>query len=214
MSPRTRLQYQYGFRKVKVDVNVNSDRHVLHDPMDCFMYPFIRMAKDLIIARKAQPLPALGTHVSHHRCWPQDIDGFLEMNNGRILTILDLGRTVLAHRVGLIAALRENSWGLTMAGVSVRYRKRIRPFVKFRIVSRAVGWDEKFFYLDQSIWIGEDCAAQALYRSAVTDRNGIVRPERVFAHMGFTDPSPALPAWVQNWIDADATRPWPPATDT
>ncbi|SEW40819.1 Acyl-CoA thioesterase FadM [Cognatiyoonia koreensis] len=174
------------------------------------MYPFIRLAKELVLHRKAGDLPTLGTHVSHHRCWPQDIDVFMEMNNGRILTILDLGRTVLAKRVGLLRALSENRWGLTMAGVSVRYRRRIRPFVKFRVVSRAVGWDARFFYLDQSIWIGEHCAAQALYRSAVTDKNGIVAPERVFAAMGYTEASPALPDWIQNWVDAEATRPWPP----
>ena len=174
------------------------------------MYPVIRMAKEFVLHRKAGDLPPLGVHVSQHRCWPQDIDVYLEMNNGRILTILDLGRTILARRVGLLNALKDHRWGLTMAGVSVRYRRRIRPFVKFTMVSRAVGWDDKFFYLDQSIWIGDECAAQALYRSAVTDADGIVRPGQVFRAMGFEGERPALPEWVQGWIDADATRPWPP----
>ncbi len=177
------------------------------------MYPIIRLIKEYVVHRKAGDLPPLGTHISHHRCWPQDIDVFIEMNNGRILTILDLGRTTLARRVGLLQALRQNKWGLTMAGVSVRYRRRIRPFVKFRTVSKAVGWDHRFFYLDQSIWIGEHCAAQALYRAAVTDANGIVPPERIFAAMGFEGEAPTLPDWVQNWIDAEATRPWPPQDD-
>ena len=174
------------------------------------MYPLIRLAKEMAVHRSAPPLDPLGVHVSHHRCWPQDIDVFMEMNNGRILTILDLGRTVLARRVGLLAALKANGWGLTMAGVSVRYRRRIRPFVKFRTVSRALGWDARFFYLDQSIWIGETCAAQALYRSAVTGPDGIVPPSQVFAFMGHSGISPPLPDWVQNWIDAEATRVWPP----
>ncbi len=177
------------------------------------MYPVVRLAKEMILHRHAGDLDVMGVHVSHHRCWPQDIDVFIEMNNGRILTILDLGRTVLAKRVGLLKALKEKRWGLTMAGVSVRYRRRIKPFVKFRMVSRAIGWDERFFYLDQSIWIGEHCAAQALYRSAVTDRNGIVPPSRIFEHIGHNGISPPLPDWVQNWIDADATRIWPPEED-
>ena len=174
------------------------------------MYPLVRLAKEFVLARGADPLPPLGTHVSHHRCWPQDIDLFMEMNNGRILTILDLGRTTLAYRTGLLRALHARGWGLTMAGVSVRYRKRIRPFVKFRTVSKAVGWDNRFVYLDQSIWIGEECAVQALYRSAVTDKNGLIPPAAVFEAMGLAGDTPPLPDWVRDWIDADATRPWPP----
>lgn len=174
------------------------------------MYPIIRMIKEFIIHRNAAPLDPLGVHVSHHRCWPQDIDVFMEMNNGRILTIMDLGRTVLAKRVGLLQALRDNGWSLTMAGVSVRYRKRILPFKKFKVVSRAVTWDDKFFYLDQTIWVDGECAAQALYRSAVTENHKLLRPGIVFRKMGYEGDRPPAPDWVQNWIDAEGTRPWPP----
>jgi acyl-CoA thioesterase FadM len=177
------------------------------------MYPIVRLVKEVFKASRMPDLHPLGSHVSHHRCWPQDLDYFMEMNNGRILTILDLGRTGLAQRVGLLRALRQNRWALTIAGSSVRYRKRIRPFVKFRIVSKAVGWSERFFYLEQTIWIGNECAVQALYRSAVTDKNGIVNPAGVFEAVGIEGPSPEKPAWVQAWIDADNTRPWPPQDD-
>ncbi len=177
------------------------------------MYPIFRVAKEVLRARRMPALDPLGAHVSHHICWPQDIDTFIEMNNGRIQTILDIGRTGLAQRVGLIDALRKNRWGLTVAGTSVRYRKRIRPFVTFRMVSRAVGWDDKFFYIEQSIWIGKDCATHALLRTAVTDKNGILPPQKAFAAIGADETSPALPAWAQAWVDADATRPWPPEFD-
>lgn len=177
------------------------------------MYPIVRVIKEVLKARRLPPLAPLETHVSYHRCWPQDIDQYIEMNNGRILTILDLGRTALAQRVGLLRALTLNRWGLTVAGNSVMYRKRIRPFAKFRVVSKCVGWDDKFMYLEQSLWIGADCAVQALFRTAVTDKNGIVRPARLMAEIGRSDPSPALPDWVGNWIEADKTRPWPPTDD-
>lgn len=177
------------------------------------MYPFIRVLKEYGFSRRLPDLHPLGTHVSYHRCWPQDIDQYLEMNNGRILSILDIGRIGLAQRVGLLRALTRNRWGLTMAGVSVRYRRRIRPFAKFRIVSKCVGWDEKFMYLDQSIWINDTCAVQALYRSAVTDKNGLIEPARLMTAMNLDEAAPTLPDWVQNWIFSDATRPWPPLDD-
>ncbi|MBS9718316.1 acyl-CoA thioesterase [Pseudohalocynthiibacter aestuariivivens] len=174
------------------------------------MYPFFRMTKELYVSRNADPLPFTGTHVSHHRCWPWDLDLWLELNNGRTLTLFDLGRIPLARRVGLITALRKNGWGLTMAGVSVRYRQRVRVMDKVEIHSRAVGWDDRFIYIDQTMWKRGECTSQALYRTAVTSKDGIVTPIRVMETIGDVVESPALPAWVKNWIDADATRPWPP----
>lgn len=174
------------------------------------MYPFIRMTKELWANRNAAPLPLTGTHVSHHICWPWDLDIWWELNNGRALTLYDLGRIPLAQRIGLIRVLRAQGWGLTMAGVSVRYRRRVRMFDRVEIRSRCVGWDERFIYIVQSMWKGETCASQALYRSAVTDSSGIVAPARVIEALGQEASSPALPGWVANWIAAEATRPWPP----
>jgi hypothetical protein len=128
--------------------------------------------------------------------------------------LYDLGRIPLAKRVGLLRAIRKNKWGLTVAGVSVRYRRRVRMFQKFEIHSRAVGWDTRFLYLEQSIWIDGDCANQALYRTAVVGPDGILPPETVAAEMGAGETSPPLPDWVQNWIDAEQTRPWPPENHT
>lgn len=178
------------------------------------MYPFIRMFKVLWQTRNAAPIGFHETHVSHHRCWPWDIDMWMELNNGRTLTLLDLGRIPLAQRSGLMATLRAKRWGLTMAGVSVRYRRRIRTFEKFTMRSRAVCWDDKFMYLEQCM-VKEDgeVANHALYRTAATDQNGIVPPARVLEAMGKHEVSPSIPDWIASWIEADASRPWPPMQD-
>lgn len=178
------------------------------------MYPIARLTTEMFLHRGAPDLPLLGEHVSTHRCWPWDIDLFMEMNNGRVLTLLDLNRTVLAKRAGLLKTLKENKWGLTMAGVSVRYRRRIRPFEPFTTRGHALCWDDKFIYLEQAmIKRSGEVANHALYRSAVTGPKGIIPPTQVLASMGQDAKSPPIPDWVQNWIDADATRPWPPMQD-
>ena len=80
--------------------------------------------------------------------------------------------------------------------------------------SRMVCWDDKFFYLEQCmIKNSGEVANHALYRAAVTDKSGIVSPARVATAMEYSKPSPEIPAWVANWIDADASRPWPPMQD-
>lgn len=174
------------------------------------MYPFIRMAKEMIVSYRQPPLDMGEVHVSHHICWPWDLDIWMELNNGRTLTLYDLGRIPLAKRSGLIGALARNRWGLTMAGASVMYRKRVRMFDRFEVRSRALGWDDKFIYLEQSMWRGETCTSHILYRSAVTDKNGIVAPSRVLDALGTDAVSPPLPDWVTGWIEADKHRPWPP----
>ena len=65
--------------------------------------PLIRLGIELALARRAPPLPVDGVHVSHHTCWPWDIDPWRELNNGRTLTLYDLGRVPLAVRSGLVA---------------------------------------------------------------------------------------------------------------
>lgn len=179
------------------------------------MFPFIRLVKDVLIARRQPPLARLtDMHVSHHICWPHDLDIWLELNNGRALSLYDLGRSMMAERAGLVAVLKREKWGLTMAGTSTRFRRRIHGFERFEMRSRAICWDDKFTYLEQSMWKKNgECASHVLYRSAITDRNGIVAPHRVLTALGQDTTSPDMPEWVLNWTKADATRPWPPMND-
>lgn len=174
------------------------------------MYPFVRLMKELVVHSRAESLPFDGTHVSYHVCWPWDLDFWQELNNGRTLTLFDLGRIPLGRRTGLIKALRANGWGLTVAGVSVRYRKRIKVFERVEMRSRAIGWDERFFYIEQSMWKRGEATTHGLYRTAVTSRDGIVPPPRVAEAMGLDPTSPPLPDWVRHWIAAEHERPWPP----
>ena len=179
------------------------------------MYPFARAAFQLSRARRMPPLDFGGVHESHHICWPWDLDIFLELNNGRALTFYDLGRIPLGLRVGLMAALKRRRWGLTVAGSSVRYRRRIRVFQRFTITSRGVGWDDKFLYIEQAMWLPSgECAGHVLIRSACTSPDGIVPPRALLSEMGHDpDTQMAPPDWAQAWIEADARRPWPPMQD-
>jgi len=174
------------------------------------MYPFARMMKELWISRRQPRLGILDTHVSHHVCWPWDLDMWVELNNGRTLTLYDLGRIPLAVRTGLGTVIRQRRWGITVAGSTVRYRRRVRLFHRVEMLSRCIGWDGRFLYMEQSMWRGGECTSHLLLRSAVTSARGIVPPAEVLAALGQSMESPALPGWVKAWTAADAERPWPP----
>ena len=178
------------------------------------MYPFFRLALTLAQARKMPPMTPLDLHVSQHRCWPQDCDMFMEMNNGRILTLYELGRFQAAQRMGLWALLKKRKWGLTVAGTSIRYRRRITPFQAFETRTRIATWDTRFFYIEQGMFKPDgECASHVLFRTAVVAKGRAVPSVELATALNIDPTPPPTPVWVQNWIDAEATRTWPPDLD-
>lgn len=178
------------------------------------MYPLIRFARTMAAARHAPKLRPFDTHVSTVRIWPWDIDPWMELNNGRTLTIYDLGRIPMAVRLGVVKALRAHGYGFTVAGSNVRYRRRITAFQKVTMLSRTIGWDDRFIYMEQSLWSKGECCNQMLLRAAVVSlkgRRGMIAPAQVMQDIGADATSPELPEWVRAWILSESERPWPPA---
>lgn len=174
------------------------------------MYPIFRMAKELWLVRRAPPLAILEPHVSQHIVWPWDLDLWRELNNGRTLTLFDLGRIPMAVRMGFEKVAKSRGWGITVAGNSTRYRRRVTVFARLTQISRVAGWDDRFTYIEQSFWRGDECTGHMLLRSAFITKAGIVPPAEVLRALGQQEQSPPLPDWIRAWIDADALRPWPP----
>ena len=174
------------------------------------MYPYLRLAKTLL-APVRDPIDIYEVHRDPMICWPQDIDMFMEMNNGRVQTLYDLGRFRLSKRAGFLRVLKDNRWGLAVAGSSTRYRKRITLFQRYEMRTRFLGYDDRFMYLEQGMWRGETCHNHALLRTAVLGKSGTVAPREVALAMNHPEDPPALPDWVTNWTRAEATRDWPPA---
>ena len=174
------------------------------------MYPLIRFAGE-IIKHRNKPIDLFEPHISTHRCMPWDIDPWMELNNGRTLTLYDLARVPYFMRTGAIKVLSKNNWRVTVAGVSVRYRRRITAMEKVTIYSKFVGWDDRFFYTEQSIWKKNgECANQVVVRSAIVGDQGIIAPAKLAEAYGHEGGSPKIPEWILNWIEAEDTRPWPP----
>lgn len=174
------------------------------------MYPLFRLVSTVLGALRAPALTLIESSEVSFRCRPWDLDVFMEMNNGRVLTLYDLGRTDLSIRCGLAKQLKQHKWGLVVAGSTVRYRKRVRVFNKVTMRTRLAGVDERWIYLEQSMWVkGQPCSS-VLLRTAVTAKGKTVATERVMAAMQLGDIPMALADWPKQWIDSEDKRPWPP----
>ncbi|MEO1000685.1 MAG: acyl-CoA thioesterase [Pseudomonadota bacterium] len=175
------------------------------------MYPVIRLGIEMGVAALSAPIAIEATHVSRHTCFPWDVDPWGEMNNGRILTLYDLGRVPLLARTGVTAALKRRGWKMTMAGANVRYRRRITMFERVELRSRIVGRDARFLYIAQSMWRSEtEAASSIVYRAATYAGKGIVPTDDVVAELGHPDWNPPMRDWVAAWSAAEDQRPWPP----
>ena len=178
------------------------------------MYPFLRYATTIAHAalqvKKGNTLAFDGVGEIQLRCHLSDIDNFLEMNNGRILTLYDLGRIDFAVRTGLGAQLLKQRWGLVVAGSTIQYRKRIRAFDKVMMKTQIVGFDTRWIYVEQSMWVkGKPCSS-ALLRTGVTEGGKVIETARVLAALGQSDWHKSPEPWVQAWIDGDKDHRWPP----
>jgi len=175
------------------------------------MYPFVRLISSSLQATLSKSLEINAVATTTFRCMPWDIDMFLEMNNGRILTLYDLGRFNLSIQSGLAKVLKKKRWGLVVAGGSVRYRRRVKMFDKVTMRTQVAGFDERWFYIAQSMWINEQPSSSVLLRTAATSKGKAVSPETVLEAMNVKGWQPELSSWVKSWISSEDDRPWPPS---
>jgi len=172
------------------------------------MYPFIRLVSTYCTARHRRRLTAAEESRLVFRVLVSDIDFYPELNNGRHLTLMDMGRLDLAIRTGIFDLLRPNRWGLVVAGASVRYRHRLPLFSRFVLSTQIVGRDRLWFYFHQkTIHRGMICSA-ALVRAGLTSRDGVVPTDDVMDAVGDASVSDGMPDWVAAWSSADELRPW------
>jgi len=138
------------------------------------------------------------------RVWPTDLDTNLHMNNGVYLSIMDLARTDLVLRSGLMKVVKEKGWYPVVASQTIRYRRSLDPFRAFTVRTQLVGWDERFFFIQQKFMLGKEVAALALVKGRFLKKSGGgVFPGEIAQAMGESPTSPAIADWVGQWTTAE-----------
>ena len=70
---------------------------------------------------------------------PTDIDILRHMNNGRYLSLFDLGRWDLLVRSGLLDAMREQGWYAVVSSETISFRNPLQLWQRFDVESRFIG---------------------------------------------------------------------------
>lgn len=135
---------------------------------------------------------------------PNDLDVFLHVNNGVYLTIADLGRTDLLMRSDTLGEMRRRGWYPIVAAETIRFRRSLRLWQRFTVITRVLGWSERAVYIEQRFETtdGEEVAHLLVDARFLARGGGRVAARELLDTMQIVDESPALPPWVARWAAA------------
>ncbi|KAB2913346.1 MAG: thioesterase [Hyphomicrobiaceae bacterium] len=148
------------------------------------------------------------------RVLPSDLDPNLHMNNGRYLTIMDLGRLDLMLRSGLWRPLWNNGWAPMVGSVVIRFRRELRLFERFTLQTRIAAWSDTTAVLEQTFFLTDGpkegpMAARALVKAGFYDRKdrSFVTIRRLIAELGLPaeeTESPPLSPEIEAFLRSEA----------
>lgn len=151
-----------------------------------------------------------GAHRVRLRVYPNDLDSNFHMNNGRYMTVMDLGRLNLILRTGLWRLVMKHKYAPVLGSAQMRFRLPLNPFQLFDLETRVLCWDEKWIYMEQRFLIVHGpkagaVAAIGLIKGSFYDpaRKGTVPMAEILQAVGYTDPSPECPGYLKDWIGAE-----------
>ncbi|PVZ68269.1 thioesterase family protein [Pelagibaculum spongiae] len=141
----------------------------------------------------------------HFRVWPHDCDINLHLTNSRYLGMMDLGRTWMLAEMGQLSSVVKRGWKVIMNAQEISYIRELSPFQKFTLETRMVGWDEKYFYVEQRFVSGGKLYAIAHVRGLFIHKRKAVAMGEVLDHLeqsqGSQSPRinqpPQIIAWKQ-----------------
>ena len=164
------------------------------------MYPYVRLFRVILTRnfRTKVDFHNQGEDTINLMVLPQDIDPFMELNNGRYVTLLDLGRFGYSINVNINKLLKQNKWSLTITGTYNNYRHRLRLFQRFQLKTKLLGYDEKWFYFFQKAVKNDKTYMASVVRFSFTSKDGIVFPKEVVKTMGQEYNPGKLDEWVQD----------------
>jgi acyl-CoA thioesterase FadM len=163
-----------------------------------------RMIRVLLMARWRPAVHPLDETCLAFRVWPSDVDVLMHMNNGRYLSLMDLGRADGIIRSGVNAVLKSHGWYPVIASETIRFRESLPMFARFEIRTRPIGWDDKSLYVRQLFLCSGRVFAIGLVRVRFLKRSGGTLSATEVAQAILPGAkSPALPDYIGAWRSAD-----------
>ncbi len=172
---------------------------------------YFRFFWHLITAFFKQPASnVLETTTLRFRVLPNDLDLNAHMNNGRYLTVMDIGRTDFVIRTGIFKNVIRAGQIPVLASATIRYRVQLEPFREYDLQTRIVCWDAKWAYMEQRFVITKgkkagEIAAIAIVKGAFYDKKkkATVPTDKLLRAIGYEGDVPETPPHIAKWIESE-----------
>lgn len=165
---------------------------------------YFRLAYAICVGLIADRLDYRLHLLTGHRVWPHDLDAFGHMNNGRYLQIMDVARTEWMARVGVLGCMWQQRWSAVLGGGFVRFRRSLKPFQRYRVRTRLLTWDERWWYLEHCFFdLRGNQVATGVSRAALRSDDNWVPTAQIIelVHPGAI--APPAPEYLHNWLHAE-----------
>ena len=166
---------------------------------------YFRLLVFMIRVRLRSRLSLWDTSRVRFRVNPSDLDVMRHMNNGRYLTLMDLGRMDLMLRSRFWRRITEQGWYPVVAGQSITYRRSLQLWERFDLASRVLGHDDRWVYMEQVFRRDGEVVADAVVRARfLRTSGGSVPMEEVLDLAGPVPDHRQLPEWVAQWNEGSS----------
>lgn len=157
--------------------------------------------------RKPSGAGPLDVSTTSFRVLPTDVDTLGHMNNGRYLSIADLGRFELLQDAGLYGPMRKRGWYPVVVASTISYRKSLDLWQKYDLESRFVGVDDRAVYVEQRFTVDGEIYAQMVIRGRFLKQSGgLVPMDELIEFFGVGRDDVRMPEWLVRW-SADVALP-------
>jgi acyl-CoA thioesterase FadM len=161
---------------------------------------FSNIFKNLILKR---PMSTNDVSIINFRVLPTDLDLNFHMNNGRYLTIMDIGRTEFLIRFGMLKIVLSEKLSPVAGGVNIIYFKALNPFDKYQLQTSLTSWDDHWFYLKQDFVREGKVVARAIAKVTFLKKGKKLNTTELLTKLNHTEKKLEFPSYLNNILEGE-----------
>lgn len=159
---------------------------------------YFRLIYLLLKSWGKKPIAPLATSVIYMKVLPNDLDINFHMNNGRYLTVMDLGRMDLLKCTGTLRMAVKNKWMPIVGTATIDFLRPLKFWQSYELHTQITHWDEKWFYLEQVFYSNDKIIAKGTIKGLLRAKAGNVSPQDIMEKLSPGISSPDSTEIIKN----------------